>query len=72
MEGVDAELILPLHHVNELEFHGLCPVVSKSDEGPAIVLVDLHHLGHVGLLPVNVNVSSQVPASLVTASGGFM
>ena len=51
VEGVDRELVLPPHGVHELELDAFGAVVAQGDERPAVgVVVDLDHLGDVGLL----------------------
>ena len=50
VERVDGELVLPPHGVDELQLDGLGAVVAEGDQAPPVAVVDLHHLGHVGLL----------------------
>ena len=50
MKRVDGELVLTPHVVDKLELDGLGPVVAQGDEAPPVRVVDLNHLGDIGLL----------------------
>jgi len=51
LEGVDGELELPSHRIDELELDiSMAPGIAKGDQGPPItVVVYLYHFAHIGL-----------------------